>query len=109
MNRYIRFDWAAKYMLRNKADFAIFEGLISVLVNEKVTIVELLDTESRSSSARLLPEGRKNKETADDKYNRVDIKALNSKGEIILVEIQQTRELDYLQRMIYLVPLQATV
>jgi len=29
-NRYIRFDWAAKYMLRNKADFAIFEGLISV-------------------------------------------------------------------------------
>ena len=30
MNRYIRFDWAAKNMLRNKADFAIFEGLISV-------------------------------------------------------------------------------
>ena len=88
MNRYIRFDWAAKYILRNKADFAIFEGLISVLVNEKVTIVELLDTES-------------NKETMNDKYNRVDIKALNSKGEIILVEIQQTRELDYLQRMIY--------
>jgi predicted transposase/invertase (TIGR01784 family) len=88
MNRYIRFDWAAKYMLRNKADFAIFEGLISVLVNDKVTIVELLDTES-------------NKETKDDKYNRVDVKAKNSKGEIILVEIQQTREHDYLQRMIY--------
>ena len=87
-NRYIRFDWAAKYMLRNKADFAIFEGLISVLVKEKVTIVELLDTES-------------NKQAENDKYNRVDIKALNSKGEIILVEIQQTRELDYLQRMIY--------
>jgi len=87
-NRYIRFDWAAKYMLRNKADFAIFEGLISVLVNDKVTIVELLDTES-------------NKETKDDKYNRVDVKAKNSKGEIILVEIQQTREHDYLQRMIY--------
>ena len=88
LNRYIRFDWAAKYMLRNKADFAIFEGLISVLVKEKVTIVELLDTES-------------NKQTENDKYNRVDIKAKNSKGEIILVEIQQTRELDYLQRMIY--------
>ena len=88
MNRYIRFDWAAKYMLRNKADFAIFEGLVSVLVNDKVTIVELLDTES-------------NKVAKDDKYNRVDIKAKNSKGEIILVEIQQTREYDYLQRMIY--------
>ena len=88
MSRYIRFDWAAKNILRNKADFAIFEGLISVLVNEKVTIVEFLDTES-------------NKETADDKYNRVDIKALDSRGEIIIVEIQQTRELDYLQRMVY--------
>ena len=87
-NRYIRFDWAAKYMLRNKADFAIFEGLISVLVGEKVTIVELMESES-------------NKTSKDDKYNRVDIKAKNSQGEIILVEIQQTRELDYLQRMIY--------
>ena len=87
-NKYIRFDWAAKYMLRNKADFAIFEGLISVLVGEKVTIVELLESES-------------NQEHKDDKFNRVDIKAKNSKGQIILVEIQQSRELDYLQRVLY--------
>ena len=32
MNRYIRFDWAAKHILRSKADFVVFEGLISVLV-----------------------------------------------------------------------------
>ena len=44
-NRYIRFDWAAKYMLRSKADFAIFEGLITVLVGEKVEIVELLESD----------------------------------------------------------------
>ena len=88
MGKYIRFDWAAKYMLRNKADFVIFEGLISVLVKEKIKIVELLESES-------------NKTSQDDKYNRVDIKAKNSKGEIILIEIQQTRELDYLQRMLY--------
>ena len=87
-NRYIRFDWAAKYMLRNKADFAIFEGLISVLVGEKVTIVDLLESES-------------NQEYKDDKFNRVDIKARDSKGQIILVEIQQSRELDYLQRVLY--------
>ena len=73
-NRYIRFDWAAKYMLRNKADFAIFEGLISVLVGEKVTIVELLESES-------------NQEHRNDKFNRVDIKAKDSKGDIIIVEI----------------------
>lgn len=87
-NRYIRFDWAAKYMLRSKADFVIFEGLISVLVGEKVTIVELLESES-------------NQESRDDKFNRVDIKAKDSRGQIILVEIQQSRELDYLQRMLY--------
>ena len=87
-NKYIRFDWAAKNILRNKADFVVFEGFISVLVKEKVQIVELLDSES-------------NQESRDDKYNRVDIKAKNSKGEIILVEIQQTREADYLQRMLY--------
>lgn len=86
-NRYIRFDWAAKYMLRNKADFAIFEGLISVLVGEKVTIVELLESES-------------NQEHKDDKFNRVDIKAKNSKGQIILVEILQIRELDILDHLI---------
>ena len=87
-NRYIRFDWAAKYMLRSKADFVIFEGLISALVGEKVTIVELLESES-------------NQESRDDKFNRVDIKAKDSRGQIILVEIQQSRELDYLQRMLY--------
>ena len=87
-NRYIRFDWAAKYMLRNKADFAIFEGLISVLVGEKVTIVELLESES-------------NQVRKDDKFNRVDIKAKDSKGQVIIVEIQQSRELDYLQRVLY--------
>ena len=87
-NRYIRFDWAAKYMLRNKADFAIFEGLISVLVGEKVTIIDFLESES-------------NQEHKDDKFNRVDIKARDSKGQIILVEIQQSRELDYLQRVLY--------
>ena len=86
--RFIRFDWAAKYMLRSKADYVIFEGLISVLVGEQVKIEALLESES-------------NKQSRDDKFNRVDIKARNSKGEIILVEIQQTREADYLQRMLY--------
>ena len=87
-DKYIRFDWAAKNILRNKADYVVFEGLISVLVKEKVHIVELLESES-------------NQESHDAKYNRVDIKAKNSKGEIVLVEIQQTREADYLQRMLY--------
>lgn len=87
-NRYIRFDWAAKRMLRDKANFGVLEGLITVLLNEPIHIIEILESES-------------NQETADDKFNRVDIKARNSKGEIILVEIQQARELYYLERILY--------
>lgn len=42
----IRFDWAAKYMLRDKASFGILEGFLGALLNEEVRIVELLESES---------------------------------------------------------------
>ena len=87
-NKYIRFDWAVKRMLRDKANFAVLEGLITVLTGEVVKIEELLESEG-------------NQETASDKFNRVDIKAKNSKGEIIIVEVQLTRQLYFLQRMLY--------
>ena len=38
-NKYIRFDWAAKRMLRDKANFAVLEGLITVLIGEAVHII----------------------------------------------------------------------
>lgn len=87
-NKYIRFDWAAKRMLRDKANFDVLEGLVTVLLNEEVKIIELLESES-------------NQNARDDKFNRVDIKALNSKNEIIIVEIQQSRELYFLERILY--------
>ena len=87
-NKYIRFDWAVKRMLRDKANFAVLEGLITVLTGEVVKIEELLESEG-------------NQESASDKYNRVDIKAKNAKGEIIIVEVQLTRQLYFLQRMLY--------
>ena len=87
-NKYIRFDWAVKRMLRDKANFAVLEGLITVLLGEKIIITELLESEGNQNSG-------------DDKFNRVDIKAKNSKGEIIIVEVQLTRQLYYLQRMLY--------
>lgn len=46
-------------------------------------------------------ESESNQQTIDDKFNRVDIKAKNSKDEIIIVEIQNTRELYYLERILY--------
>lgn len=87
-DKYIRFDWAVKRLLRQKANFGVLEGFLTVLLGEQVTILELLESES-------------NQQTVDDKFNRVDIKALNSKGEIIIVEIQNTRELYYLERILY--------
>lgn len=44
-NDFIRLDWAAKYILRDKADFEIFEGLMTVLLGENVKIVQLLESE----------------------------------------------------------------
>ena len=87
-NSYIRFDWAIKRLLRDKANFSVLEGLLTVLFNDKTKIVEILESEG-------------NQQRDDDKFNRVDIKAKNSKGEIIIVEVQNTRELYYLERILY--------
>ena len=87
-DRYIRFDWAIKRLLRQKANFDVLEGFLTVFLGEKVTVVEILESEG-------------NQESADDKFNRVDIKARNSKDEIIIIEIQNTRELHYLERILY--------
>jgi predicted transposase/invertase (TIGR01784 family) len=87
-NKFVRFDWAAKRMLRDKANFGVLEGLLTVLLEEKITIEQILESESNQNSG-------------DDKFNRVDIKALNSKGQIIIVEIQLTRQLYYLERILF--------
>lgn len=87
-NQFVRFDWAAKRMLRDKANFGVIEGLLTVLLGEKITIDQMLESESNQNSR-------------DDKFNRVDVKALNSKGEIIIVEIQLTRQLYYLERILF--------
>lgn len=86
--KYIHFDWAVKRMLRDKANFVVLEGLLTVLLEEKITITEILESES-------------NQDSYDDKFNRVDIKARNSKDEIIIVEVQLSREVYFLERILY--------
>ena len=44
-DRYIRFDWAVKRLLRNKANFGVLEGFLTVLLNEPIRIVEILESE----------------------------------------------------------------
>lgn len=84
----IRFDWAAKGLLRDKANFDILEGLVSTILDQPIHIIELLESES-------------NQRFPNDKFNRVDIKAKDQKGDIILIEIQLTRELYFLQRILF--------
>ena len=77
-----------KRLLRNKANFGVLEGFLTVLLGEPIRIVEILESE-----------GNQLNET--DKFNRVDIKARNSKDEIIIVEVQNTREIYYLERILF--------
>ena len=84
----IRFDWAMKRLLRNKANFTILEGFLSELLKEKIVISNLLESEG-------------NQEKATSKFNRVDILAENSKGELVLIEVQNGQEVDYFQRMLF--------
>jgi predicted transposase/invertase (TIGR01784 family) len=84
----IRFDWALKRLLRNKANFDILEGFLTELLKEEIKINQILESET-------------NKSDLQDKFNRVDILVENSKKELLIIEIQNDTEFDYLQRLIY--------
>ena len=88
MENYIRFDWAMKRLLRDKANHAVLEGLIASLLGRKFTIVRFLESEG-------------NQEDMDDKFNRVDILAESDRKELTIIEIQNCRELTYFHRMLY--------
>jgi predicted transposase/invertase (TIGR01784 family) len=84
----VRFDWAMKHLLRDKANYSVLEGFLSVLLNEKVKIKQILSSQA-------------NQQTEDDKYNDVDILVENTNGELIIVEVQNTKEYDYFHRILY--------
>ncbi len=65
-NTYTRFDWAIKRLLKDKANFSVLEGLLTVLFNDQTKIVEILENES-------------NRQWNDDKFNRMDIKQKTAK------------------------------
>lgn len=86
--RLIRFDWAIKNILRDKANFDILEGFLSALLNYEVKIINLLESES-------------NQEHKNDKYNRVDLLAEDHEGSRIVIEVQVNREVHYLERLLF--------
>ena len=87
-NILIRFDWAMKYILRDKANFDILEGFLSALLQESITILKILESES-------------NQDDKTDKFNKVDLLVEDSKKRRIIIEIQNNRERHYLERLLY--------
>ena len=85
---YIRFDWAMKRMLRDKANYVVLEGFLASLLNRKFKIQCFLESEG-------------NQEYEDDKYNRVDILAESEDKELCIIEVQNSREQAYFHRMLY--------
>ena len=73
---------------RNKANFRILEGFLSILFNEAITILDIFET----------------KRNADDdicERFRINLLIQNTKGQQILVEIQNNNEYAYYQRIIF--------
>ncbi len=88
-NKLIRFDWAMKTILRDKANFDILEGFLSALLeDDEIKVFNILESES-------------NQNTEIDKYNRVDLLIEDKDKRKIYIEIQNTRETDYLQSLLY--------
>ena len=88
MKHLIRFDWAIKRLLRNKANFGILEGFLSELLEYDIKIDSILESES-------------NQETKEEKNNQVDLLVRNEQGELIIIEVQDKMEQDYLMRMLF--------
>ena len=88
IKKLVRFDWAIKYILRNKANFDVLEAFISNLLKETIVIENIIESES-------------NQEAENRKFNRVDLKCKDSQGKQIIIEIQNQREVDYLQRLLW--------
>lgn len=88
MSKLVRFDWAMKHLLRNKANFDILEGFLSELLMTQIKIDSILESES-------------NKNNKEDKSNRVDLLVKTEQGERIIIEVQCQSQWDYFSRILY--------
>ncbi|CAK0762735.1 transposase [Gammaproteobacteria bacterium] len=83
----MRFDWAIKTILRDKANFDVLEGFLSALLDEDIIIEQVLESESNTEEGL--------------KFNRVDLLVHDHLGRKVIVEVQNDREMDYLERLLF--------
>jgi len=86
--RTMTLDWALKRILRGKASATTLQGFLRALLKEDVEVLGLLDGESE-------------RDHADDKSNRVDLKVQLTDGRCLIVEVQAQRQYDFLARMLF--------
>lgn len=85
----VRFDWALKHLLRDKSNFDILEGFLSALLeDDEIKVLQILESEA-------------NQEDESDKFNRVDLLIEDGNKRKIIIEIQNTRESHYLERLLF--------
>ena len=84
----ISLDWAMKEFLRDKANFGVLEGFLGELLNKKIVIENILESEGNISNAF-------------EKINRVDLKAKIDNGEIAVFEIQFGDKIDFLGKALF--------
>ena len=84
-NKFIRFDWTARRILRDKASFGVIEGFINVLIGEYVSVIDCYEDISE-------------REDELDTSCRFSLMLKNSQGEILRVNIQFVREWLFLRR-----------
>ena len=85
---YIRFDWAMKRLLRNKANYVVLEGFLSSLLGKKFKILRFLESEN-------------NQEYGDDKYKQANILVEGEDGQLCIIEVQNCHEITYYHRLRY--------
>lgn len=84
----MRFDWAIKSILRDKANFDVLEGFFCALLGEEeITIEHVLESESNAEK--------------DRKFNRVDLLVHDHLGRKFIIEVQNQRQADYLERLLF--------
>lgn len=88
MGNLIRFDWAIKNLLRNKANFDVLEGFLSELLKTQIYIETILESEGNQSHAT-------------DKFNRADLLVKTAQGQHIIIELQCSGPWDYVSRILY--------
>lgn len=88
MRPLVSFDWAIKRLLRQKANFGILEGFLTVLLKEDIKIQSIGESESNALSR-------------ESKINKVDILCETTDKKVVLIELQYNSENDYFHRMYF--------